>query len=129
MSILVDREGGETHKNEGSIEVLVVLLHVFRIALRCLSVVYGVEVEMRVFVLDWLKVHPQGLLMLFGVSLMITIDPGFLGTHHRGSISTGLSALTGSPLSLLLMVIRPGRSGERGIDEGDDTPFHHDLNI
>ena len=82
MSILVGREGGKTYKNEGSIEVLVVLLHVFRIAFRCLSVVHGVEIEMRVFVLDWLKVHPQGLLMLFGVSLMVTIDPGFLGTHH-----------------------------------------------
>ena len=113
MSILVCREGGKTYKNEGSIEVLVVLLHVFRIVLRCLSVLHGVEAEVRVFVLDWLKVHPQGLLMLFGVSLMITIDPGFLGTHHRGSISTGLSALTGSPLSLLLLTIRPGRSDER----------------
>ena len=129
MSILVGREGGETHKNEGSIEVLVVLLHVFRIALRCLSVVHNIEIEMRVFVLDWLKVHPQGLLMLFEVSLMITIDPGFLSTHHRGLMSTGLSALTGSPLSLLFMAIRPGRSGERGIDEGDGTLFHHNLNI
>ena len=84
VSILVGREGGETYKNEGSIEVLVVLLHVFRIALRCLSVVHNIEIEMRVFVLDWLKVHPQGLLMLFEVSLMITIDPSFLSTHHRG---------------------------------------------
>ena len=97
MSILVCREGGKTYKNEGSIEVLVVLLHVFRIVLRCLSVLHGVEVEMRVFVLDWLKVHPQGLLVLFEVSLVITIDSSFLSTHHRGPISTGLSGLTGSP--------------------------------
>ena len=24
---------------------------------------------------------------------------------------------------------RPGRGDERGIDEGDGTPFHHSLNI
>ena len=58
MSNLVGREGGETYKNGGSIEVLVVLLHVFRIVLRCLSVIHGIEVEVRVFVLDRLKVHP-----------------------------------------------------------------------
>ena len=61
MSILVGREGGEAYKNEGSIEALVGLLRVFRIVLLCLSVVHGVEVEVRVFVLDRLKVHPQGL--------------------------------------------------------------------
>jgi len=50
------------YKNEGSVKIFVVLLHVFRIVLRCLSFVHGVEVEVRIIVLDWWEVHPESLL-------------------------------------------------------------------
>jgi len=39
-----------------------VLLHVFGVILHCLSFVNGVEVELGVIVLDWLEVHPEGIL-------------------------------------------------------------------
>ena len=48
----------ETHKNQGGVEILIVLFHVFGIALRCLSIVQGIEIELGVIVLDWLKIHP-----------------------------------------------------------------------
>ena len=55
---MVGREGRETHENQGGVEVFVVLVYVFRVILRRLSFVHGVEVEVRIFVLDRLEVHP-----------------------------------------------------------------------
>ena len=51
-----------THKNQGGVKILIVLLHVFGVVLRRLSSVHGVEIELGVVVLDRLKVHPQGFL-------------------------------------------------------------------
>jgi len=48
----------ETHENQGGIEILIVLLHVFGIVLRRLLVVHCVEVALGVIALDWLEVHP-----------------------------------------------------------------------
>ena len=48
----------ETHENQGGVEILVVLLHVFGIVLRRLSVVHGVEIELGIIALDRLEVHP-----------------------------------------------------------------------
>ena len=55
------RKGG-THKNQGGVEIFVVLLHVLGIVFDRLSLVHGVEVELGIIVLDGLKIHPQGLL-------------------------------------------------------------------
>ena len=52
----------DTHENQGGIEVLVVFLHVFGIIFQRLSFVHGIEIELRVVVLDGPEVHPQGLL-------------------------------------------------------------------
>jgi hypothetical protein len=52
----------DTHKNQGGVEILVVLRHVFGIVLCRLSLVHGVEIELGVVVLDRLEVHAQGLL-------------------------------------------------------------------
>jgi hypothetical protein len=52
----------ETHKNQGGVEILIVLRHVFDVILSRLSLVHGVEIELGVVVLDWLEVHAQGLL-------------------------------------------------------------------
>jgi hypothetical protein len=52
----------ETHENQGGVEILIVLLHVFGIVLRRLSFVYSVEIEFGVVVLNRLEVHPQSLL-------------------------------------------------------------------
>ena len=51
-----------THENQGGIEVLVVLHHIFGIVLRRLSLVHGVEVELGVVILDRLEVYAQRLL-------------------------------------------------------------------
>ena len=51
-------EVAETHENQGGVEILVVLLHVFGIVLRRLSVVHGVEIELGIIALDRLEVHP-----------------------------------------------------------------------
>jgi hypothetical protein len=59
------RSGGgntETHENQGGVEVLIVLRHVFGIVLCRLSLVHCVEIELGVIVLDRLEVHAQGLL-------------------------------------------------------------------
>ena len=48
----------ETYKYQGGVEILVVLLHVFGIVLRRLSLVHGVKIKLGVVVLDWLEVHP-----------------------------------------------------------------------
>ena len=50
------------YENQGGIEILTKLLHVFGVVLCCLSFVYGVEGKARVFVLDRLEVHLKGLL-------------------------------------------------------------------
>ena len=42
----------DTHENQGGIEILVVFLHVFGIIFHRLSFVHGVEIELRVVVLD-----------------------------------------------------------------------------
>ena len=55
------RKGG-THKNQGGVEIVVVLLHVLVIVLDRLSLVHGVEIELGVLVFDGLEVHPQGIL-------------------------------------------------------------------
>ena len=52
----------ETYENQGGIEILIVFLHVFGIVVRRLSFVHGVEIEFGIIVLDWLEVHPEGLL-------------------------------------------------------------------
>ena len=57
-----DERDVETHENQGGVEVLIVLLHVFGIVLRRLSFVHGIEIEFGVVVLDRYEEHPQGLL-------------------------------------------------------------------
>ena len=47
------------------------LLHVFGVVLRRLSLVHGVEIELGVIVLDWLEVHPKGLLDAVGWSQLV----------------------------------------------------------
>jgi len=47
----------EPYKNESGVQILIVLLHVFRVVLRCLPFVYGVKVKLGILVLDWLEVH------------------------------------------------------------------------
>jgi hypothetical protein len=56
------KENAEPHENQGGVEVLVVLRHVFSIVLCRLSLVHGIKIEVGVVVLDWLEVHAQGLL-------------------------------------------------------------------
>jgi hypothetical protein len=57
-----DEGDAETHENQGGVKVPVVLCHVIGIVLSCLSLVHGIEIELRVVVLDWLEVYAQGLL-------------------------------------------------------------------
>jgi hypothetical protein len=57
-----DNWNAETHKNQGGVEVLIVLRHIFGIVLCRLSLVHGVEIDLGVVVLDWLEVHAQRLL-------------------------------------------------------------------
>jgi hypothetical protein len=52
----------ETHEDQGGVEILVVLRHVFGVILCRLSLVHCVEIELGVVVLDWLEVHAQRLL-------------------------------------------------------------------
>jgi len=47
-----ERGTAETHEDQGGVGVLVALLHVFGIVLHRLSFVHGVEIELRVVVLD-----------------------------------------------------------------------------
>jgi len=82
----------ETHKNQGGVEILVVLLHVFSVVLRRFLFVHGVKINLGVVVLDGLEVHPQ--------SLLDTVWSQFVGpcnrsripkTYHRGSTLTGFT--------------------------------------
>ena len=50
----------ETHENQGGVEILVVLLHVFGVIPHRLSVVHRVEIE--VGAVGWLEIHSQSLL-------------------------------------------------------------------
>ena len=65
-----ERGTAETHKNQGGVEILIALLHVFGIVLHRLSFVNGVEIEVGVVVLDGLEVHPQALLDAVRTSLV-----------------------------------------------------------
>jgi hypothetical protein len=56
-----DPEDGRT-LHRGSVEVLVVFLHVYCIVFRCFSFVDRIEVEARVFVLDLPEIHSQSFL-------------------------------------------------------------------
>jgi len=51
-----------TYENQGGVQILIVLLHVFGIVLHRLPLVHGIEIDLRVIVLDGLEVHPEGLL-------------------------------------------------------------------
>jgi len=42
----IDKRDAETHKNQGSVETLIVPLHVLRVVLRCLPFVHGIEIEL-----------------------------------------------------------------------------------
>ena len=44
-----------THENQSGIEVFIVLLDVVHVVLRRLFLVYGVEIEAGIVVLDWEK--------------------------------------------------------------------------
>ena len=57
-----DSRDAETHENQGGVDVLIVLLHVFRIVLRRLSFVHGIEIDSGIVVLDRYEEHSQGLL-------------------------------------------------------------------
>ena len=48
-----------THKNQGGIEILIILLHVIGVVLHRLPFVHGIEIKLGVIVLDWLEVHPE----------------------------------------------------------------------
>ena len=50
----------ETHENQGGVEILVMLLHVFSVVLRRLSLVHVVENRAWAVALDRLEVHAQG---------------------------------------------------------------------
>ena len=51
---------GETHEDEGGVEIIVILLHVICIVLHRLPFVHSVEIELGVIVLDWWEVRSQG---------------------------------------------------------------------
>ena len=51
-----------THKYQGGIEVIIVLLDVVRIVLNRPSLVHGVEVELRIIGLDGLEERPESIL-------------------------------------------------------------------
>ena len=57
-TLCIERGAAETHEDQGGVEVLIVLLHVFGIVLHRLSFVHGVEIELGVVVLDELEAHP-----------------------------------------------------------------------
>jgi hypothetical protein len=57
-----NKGNAETHEYQGSVEILVVLLHVFGVVLHSLSFVHGVEVDLGIVALDWLEEHSEGLL-------------------------------------------------------------------
>jgi hypothetical protein len=57
LTLYGDDRNAETHKNQGGVEVLVVLLHRFCVVLHGFTLVHGVEIELRVVVLDRLEVH------------------------------------------------------------------------
>ena len=76
-----------THKNQGGVEIVVVLLHVIGVILRRLSFVHCVEIKPGVVILDRLEVHPEGLLDTIGESQYIgphAIDPGSLKRTIEG---------------------------------------------
>ena len=50
-----------THENQGSIEVLVILLDIVHIIFRCLLLVYCIEIETRVVVLEGLEERSEGI--------------------------------------------------------------------
>jgi len=82
----------ETHENQGGVEILVVLLHVFGVILHRLSFVHCVEIELGVVVLDWLEVHPKGLLDAVGWSQLVGPNNHCISEmHHRGSTLTGFT--------------------------------------
>ena len=56
------REKTETHENQGSVDLFIMLLHVFGVIFHRLLFVHGVETNLGVTFLDRLKVHPEGLL-------------------------------------------------------------------
>ena len=76
-----------THEYQGGVEILIVLLHVLCVVLRCLSFVHGVKVKFWVIVIDWLEVHPEGILNAMTCSQFVCLDDRFClsETHHRGS--------------------------------------------
>ena len=43
----------ETHEDEGGVEIIIILLHVVCVVLHRLPSVHGVEIELRIVVLDW----------------------------------------------------------------------------
>ena len=67
----------KTNENQGGVEILIVSLHILGVVLHRLSFVHCVEIKSGVFVLGWLKVHPEGLLDAMGWSQLV-IDPMFL---------------------------------------------------
>ena len=66
ISSQVEWRAARAYKNEGGIEILVVLSHVLGIVFRSLSFVHGVEVELGVFVLDGVEICAQGFLDTMG---------------------------------------------------------------
>jgi hypothetical protein len=64
MSVIIHHLSHFTQKKivTTSVEIFIVLRHIFGIVLRRLLLVHGVEIEVGVIVLDWLEVHAQGLL-------------------------------------------------------------------
>jgi hypothetical protein len=53
-----DKRNTEAHKDQGCVEILVVLLHILGIVFHRLPFVHGVEIELGVVGLDRLEVHP-----------------------------------------------------------------------
>ena len=76
----------ETHENQGGVEILLVLLHVFCIVLHRLPLVHGVEIELRVIILDWLEEDPEGFSNATWSQLVGPHNRSYTcETHHQGS--------------------------------------------
>ena len=54
----VIREMATTHEDQGGIEIIIILLHVFAVVLHRLSFIHCVEVNLGVVALDWWEVRP-----------------------------------------------------------------------
>ena len=54
----MDEGNATTDENQGSVKIVVILLHVLRVEFRRFPFVHGVEILPWIIIFDWLEVRP-----------------------------------------------------------------------